>query len=252
MWCRSWERRVITYSIVMMRYYPLRETRSLAVTSVIVLSLGIVSTRVTAVLNHVYLVAFENQINSMEGSHDNFFVVPRNRSESISAISEIIRGVRSDSFAEFADAFRGRSDSLSDSSVFLPLLIDPHPEPSPRIELRVEPEVVKPEVHKPQESREFRYTLQTPVIEVFSTETRVGAYSKEERQIRINRFRDKKKKRVWRKQIKYDCRKRLADTRPRIKGRFVSRKEETNNANIAESNDLSDYIDVLTGDGHKK
>jgi hypothetical protein len=55
---------------------------------------------------------------------------------------------------------------------------------------------------------------------------RIGAYTKEERQILIEKFRAKKKRRVWRKQIKYDCRKRLADTRPRVKGRFVSRKEK--------------------------
>ena len=55
---------------------------------------------------------------------------------------------------------------------------------------------------------------------------RVGVYSREERQKRIERFREKKLKRIWRKQIKYDCRKRLADTRPRVKGRFVSRAGE--------------------------
>jgi hypothetical protein len=55
-------------------------------------------------------------------------------------------------------------------------------------------------------------------------ETRIGAYTKEERQQVLERFRAKKQRRVWRKQIKYDCRKRLADTRPRVKGRFVSRK----------------------------
>lgn len=54
---------------------------------------------------------------------------------------------------------------------------------------------------------------------------RLGAYTKEERQQRIQRFRAKKQRRIWRKQIKYDCRKRLADTRPRVKGRFVSRDE---------------------------
>ena len=56
---------------------------------------------------------------------------------------------------------------------------------------------------------------------------RVGVYTREERQKRIERFREKKLKRIWRKQIKYDCRKRLADTRPRVKGRFVSRAGDT-------------------------
>eukprot|EP01041_Mallomonas_annulata_P013552 gene13552-28746_t len=57
-----------------------------------------------------------------------------------------------------------------------------------------------------------------------NSEILIGAYTKEQRKQRIDRFRAKKKRRIWRKQIKYDCRKRLADTRPRIKGRFVSRK----------------------------
>lgn len=58
---------------------------------------------------------------------------------------------------------------------------------------------------------------------------RIGAYTKEERQVIIAKFRAKKQRRIWRKQIKYDCRKRLADTRPRVKGRFVSRKERKAN-----------------------
>lgn len=47
-------------------------------------------------------------------------------------------------------------------------------------------------------------------------EFRVGAYTKLERHLKIEAFREKKRTRIWRKQIKYDCRKRLADTRPRL------------------------------------
>lgn len=74
---------------------------------------------------------------------------------------------------------------------------------------------------------------------------RVGAYTKEERQAIIAKFRAKKMRRVWRKQIKYDCRKRLADTRPRVKGRFVSRKERESQAAAAGK----DGDDAGSGDG---
>jgi hypothetical protein len=46
-------------------------------------------------------------------------------------------------------------------------------------------------------------------------EKRVGIYTIEERRMKIDKFRERKRQRIWRKQIKYDCRKRLADTRPR-------------------------------------
>ncbi len=52
-------------------------------------------------------------------------------------------------------------------------------------------------------------------MSVGGLERRVGAYTIEERRIKIEKFRERKRQRIWRKQIKYDCRKRLADTRPR-------------------------------------
>ncbi|CBN77808.1 conserved unknown protein [Ectocarpus siliculosus] len=54
----------------------------------------------------------------------------------------------------------------------------------------------------------------------------VGAYSPEARRQRIERFLDKREKRVWTKMVKYDVRKNFADTRMRVKGRFVKKEDE--------------------------
>ncbi|KAG6391105.1 hypothetical protein SASPL_148854 [Salvia splendens] len=55
---------------------------------------------------------------------------------------------------------------------------------------------------------------------------KVGRYSAEERKERIDRYRAKRTQRNFNKTIKYACRKTLADTRPRIRGRFA-RNDDT-------------------------
>ena len=54
----------------------------------------------------------------------------------------------------------------------------------------------------------------------------VGAYTAEERQRRIERFLAKRSHRVWTKKVKYDVRKNFADSRVRVKGRFVRKEDE--------------------------
>mmetsp|Transcript_32726 Transcript_32726/g.38120 ORF Transcript_32726/g.38120 Transcript_32726/m.38120 type:complete len:137 (-) Transcript_32726:210-620(-) len=54
----------------------------------------------------------------------------------------------------------------------------------------------------------------------------VGAYSPESRKIRIDRFLAKRDHRVWIKKVKYDVRKNFADSRLRVKGRFVKKEDE--------------------------
>lgn len=54
----------------------------------------------------------------------------------------------------------------------------------------------------------------------------VGAYSPESRRRRIERFLEKRKRRVWTRKVKYDVRKNFADTRMRVKGRFVKKEDE--------------------------
>lgn len=50
--------------------------------------------------------------------------------------------------------------------------------------------------------------------------------TRQERDRKILRYLEKKRRRVYIKRISYDCRKRVADNRLRVKGRFISKKEE--------------------------
>ena len=54
----------------------------------------------------------------------------------------------------------------------------------------------------------------------------IGVYSPDARRKRIQRFLEKRKKRVWTKKVKYDVRKNFADSRLRVKGRFVKKEDE--------------------------
>lgn len=54
----------------------------------------------------------------------------------------------------------------------------------------------------------------------------VGSYSPVARKLRIERFLAKRKLRKWRRKVDYDVRKNFADTRLRVKGRFVKKEDE--------------------------
>ena len=52
----------------------------------------------------------------------------------------------------------------------------------------------------------------------------IGAYSPESRKARIDRFHEKRTRRVWTKKVKYDVRKNFADSRLRVKVRYYFNK----------------------------
>eukprot|EP00246_Nothoceros_aenigmaticus_P002242 TRINITY_DN1305_c0_g3_i1.p1 TRINITY_DN1305_c0_g3~~TRINITY_DN1305_c0_g3_i1.p1 ORF type:complete len:552 (+),score=86.96 TRINITY_DN1305_c0_g3_i1:65-1720(+) len=54
---------------------------------------------------------------------------------------------------------------------------------------------------------------------------KIGRYTLDERKMRIQRYRQKRTERNFNKKIKYACRKTLADSRPRVRGRFAKNDE---------------------------
>ena len=53
----------------------------------------------------------------------------------------------------------------------------------------------------------------------------IGKLTAKERKIKIAIYKEKRQRRIWSKKINYDCRKRVADNRLRIKGRFVTKDQ---------------------------
>jgi hypothetical protein len=54
---------------------------------------------------------------------------------------------------------------------------------------------------------------------------KVGQITLEERQKKVYRYIEKKRRRHYAKKVGYECRKRVADNRIRVKGRFISKEE---------------------------
>lgn len=75
----------------------------------------------------------------------------------------------------------------------------------------------------------------------------VGRYTLDQRRLRVQRFLEKRKLRVWKKKVKYGCRKKLADSRPRVKGRFVPRHVQ--NEVLAEQQRLAKLAEAKQGMG---
>ncbi|KAG6417951.1 hypothetical protein SASPL_120148 [Salvia splendens] len=79
---------------------------------------------------------------------------------------------------------------------------------------------------------DIKTRLNSPLMNessIIESMSRASPYSPEEKKERIERYRSKRNLRNFNKKIKYECRKTLADSRPRIRGRFA-RNDETDKA----------------------
>ena len=76
-------------------------------------------------------------------------------------------------------------------------------------------------------------SLKSKYGKIYNRFGRVGIFTIEQRRKIMARYRLKRTNRVWKKTVRYDCRKNLADTRLRIKGRFVRRDSEQAKAYFA-------------------
>jgi len=86
--------------------------------------------------------------------------------------------------------------------------------------------------------------------EIYNRNGHVGIYNAQQRAAILSRFHKKRLARKWKKKIRYDCRKDLADKRVRVKGRFVKGGCNNNNNSqrcaspISSAGSMPDVTDV--------
>jgi len=87
----------------------------------------------------------------------------------------------------------------------------------------------------------------------------IGALTVEERKAKIDKYLEKRKKRTWNKKISYDCRKRVADSRLRVKGRFITKNQAFEilkndgvayDPNTITMDEIREYLTQKYGDHH--
>jgi hypothetical protein len=66
--------------------------------------------------------------------------------------------------------------------------------------------------------------LPRPVLH-YNSSNRIGTLSYEERHIKVQKYLEKRSRRSFAKKIAYNCRKRVADSRLRVKGRFITKAQ---------------------------
>ncbi|KAG2299731.1 hypothetical protein Bca52824_036203 [Brassica carinata] len=93
----------------------------------------------------------------------------------------------------------------------------------------------------PRSSRRESSTVWSESNAIIEGMSKPSKYSPEEKKERIQKYRSKRNLRNFNKRIKYECRKTLADSRPRIRGRFARNDEMS-------QQDQVDVVEAVVGD----
>ncbi|KAF5751508.1 hypothetical protein HS088_TW02G00522 [Tripterygium wilfordii] len=83
-----------------------------------------------------------------------------------------------------------------------------------------------------EHGRRSESPLSSESYEIIESMSKACPYSPEEKKERIERYKTKRTQRNFNKKIKYECRKTLADSRPRIRGRFARNEEIEKNPQL--------------------
>ncbi|KAK0603196.1 hypothetical protein LWI29_002384 [Acer saccharum] len=83
-----------------------------------------------------------------------------------------------------------------------------------------------------QNGKRWESPLASESSMIIEAMNRACPYNPEEKKERIERYRTKRNQRNFTKKIKYACRKTLADSRPRIRGRFARNDEIEKNPQV--------------------
>ncbi|CAN6849300.1 unnamed protein product [Brassica oleracea] len=93
----------------------------------------------------------------------------------------------------------------------------------------------------PRSSRRESSAVLSESNEIIEGMSKAYKYSPEEKKEKIEKYRSKRNLRNFNKRIKYECRKTLADSRPRIRGRFARNDEISQQEQV-------DVIEAVVGD----
>ena len=116
----------------------------------------------------------------------------------------LLQAITDDSTYTYFESL-SESDSLSNF---------PIPEPSSDLLLFELPE---PDLELPQ--------IKVETVTKLKITRQVGTLAPDERAKKIQKYLEKKRQRKWHKKIHYSCRKKVADQRVRVKGRFISKQQ---------------------------